>query len=71
MCDRNALEREKEKKKVQFEKDTSHWQFFLERHWVIDKVSKSWGGEGRVTLRWTVISLTREEGRSVAVILIA
>lgn len=28
-------------------------------------------GEGRVTLRWTVISLTREEGRSVAVILIA
>ena len=46
MCDRNALEREKEKKKGQFEKDTLHWQFFLERHWVIDKVSKSWGGEG-------------------------
>lgn len=28
-------------------------------------------GEGRVTLRWTVISLTKEGGRSVAVILIA
>lgn len=67
MCDRIALEREKEKKKVQFETDTDS------SSWSVTGLSTKCQnpGEGRVTLRWTVISLTREGGRSVAVILIA
>lgn len=57
----------KRKKKVQFETDTDS------SSWSVTGLSTKCQnpGEGRVTLRWTVISLTREGGRSVAVILIA
>ena len=70
MCDRNALEREKEKKKKYNLKKTLHTD---SSSWSVTGLSTKCQnpGEGRVTLRWTVISLTREEGRGVAVILIA
>ena len=71
MCDRNALEREKEKKK---KKDNLKKTLYTDSSsWSVTGLSTKCQnpGEGRVTLRWTVISLTREEGRSVTVILIA